>query len=1089
MPVAGTIGAILDPKVPSVEVLAAWLLQKRYQFQMYYHPYVCNFIRHLKRDGIPGLMQRPLQRLTHRFFDAMPSGYGPTSLVLKGTATKDDLAPKYPKEDVDFSYEGAYSLYNWELFFHAPLLIADRLMRNQCFAAALKWFNYIFDPTDASSNDVPKRYWRTKPFFETSGDVYWKQSIPNILRTLATRGDSEALAKLSTSERSELQELEAKVREWRKQPFRPHLIARLRTTAYQKTVLMKYLDNLIAWGDQLFRRDTIESINEATQLYIYAAEILGRRPDRFPPRAFPSTQTFNTIEPKLDEFSDALIEIESFVLPSGTSKAVAAGTSGFVTLPAMLYFCVPKNDKLLAYWDTVADRLFKVRHCMNIEGVIRELPLFEPPIEPGLLVKAVAAGVDISSALNDISAALPHYRFTIMAQKASELCAEVKALGAGLLSALEKRDAEALALLRSQHEIAVQRAVREVKERQIQEADEAISGLQRSQELAETRQHYYSSIAFMNASEIAHQQLTESAEDLQIVQAGMDYIANVLCMIPDVKVGVPTTIGATLGGSGLGGAMKAMSGYLGSMVSLIHSTASLSATMGGYQRRADDWDLQERLATKEIEQIGKQIAGAEIRKAIAEKELKNHEKQIENAEESDEFMHDKFTNQELYDWMVGQVSSVYFQSYQLAYDVAKRAERAYRHELALEDSNYIQFGYWDSLKKGLLAGERLHHDLKRMEVSYLDQHRREYEITKHVSLAMVDPIALIKLRETGECYVSLPEAVFDLDFPGHYMRRIKSVSLSLPCVAGPYTSVGCTLTLIKNSTRKSASVGNLYEREDEDPRFIDSSGVTQSIATSSGQNDSGLFELNFRDERFLPFEGAGVISDWRIELPRSLRPFDYETISDVVLHIRYTARDGGTALRKAAEGQVAAALDAALLAEGRQGLFRVFSVRHEFPDEWHRFLHPADADAQQTLSLTISPRLFPFPLRGRRIRVKRLDLFLSLSMECAVGETSTPAEAYPGGEKTLAVTLTPPGGSSNHAMALKSDPTFNALPHGSVGLDVDVTDNGNAWTLVARDADIGSVAEQLRATKGSHNRLKSSAIVDLLVVLHFSVSS
>ena len=99
----------------------------------------------------------------------------------------------------------------------------------------------------------------------------------------------------------------------------------------------------------------------------------------------------------------------------------------------------------------------------------------------------------------------------------------------------------------------------------------------------------------------------------------------------------------------------------------------------------------------------------------------------------------KFTNRELYDWMVGQISGIYFQSYQLAYDVAKRAECAYRYELGLNDSSFIQFGYWDSLKKGLLAGERLTYDLKRMEVAYLDQNKREYEIAKHVSLQLDRP--------------------------------------------------------------------------------------------------------------------------------------------------------------------------------------------------------------------------------------------------------------------------------------------------------------------------------------------------------------
>ena len=45
---------------------------------------------------------------------------------------------------------------------------------------------------------------------------------------------------------------------------------------------MKYLDNLIAWGDSLFRQDTIESINEATQLYVLAANLLGPQPQRRP---------------------------------------------------------------------------------------------------------------------------------------------------------------------------------------------------------------------------------------------------------------------------------------------------------------------------------------------------------------------------------------------------------------------------------------------------------------------------------------------------------------------------------------------------------------------------------------------------------------------------------------------------------------------------------------------------------------------------------------------------------------------------------------------------------------------------------------
>src|SRR5438105_7792225 len=95
------------------------------------------------------------------------------------------------------------------------------------------------------------------------------------------------------------------------------------------------------------------------------------------------------------------------------------------------------------------------------------------------------------------------------------------------------------------------------------------------------------------------------------------------------------------------------------------------------------------------------------------------------------------------------------------------------------DSIFIEFGYWDSLKKGLLCGERLYLDLKRMEAAYLDKNKREYEITKHVSLMQLGPMALLLLKETGKCEVSIPEALLDMDFPGHYLRRINTVSLTI----------------------------------------------------------------------------------------------------------------------------------------------------------------------------------------------------------------------------------------------------------------------------------------------------------------------
>ena len=42
---------------------------------------------------------------------------------------------------------------------------------------------------------------------------------------------------------------------------------------------------------------------------------------------------------------------------------------------------------------------------MNIAGVVRQLPLFEPPIDPALLVKAAAAGIDLGTVLSAASGA------------------------------------------------------------------------------------------------------------------------------------------------------------------------------------------------------------------------------------------------------------------------------------------------------------------------------------------------------------------------------------------------------------------------------------------------------------------------------------------------------------------------------------------------------------------------------------------------------------------------------------------------------------------------------------------------------------
>src|SRR5205085_719318 len=137
---------------------------------------------------------------------------------------------------------------------------------------------------------------------------------------------------------------------------------------------------------------------------------------------------------------------------------------------------------------------------------------------------------------------------------------------------------------------------------------------------------------------------------------------------------------------------------------------------------------------------------------------------------------------------------------------------------------------------------------------YMDLNRREYELRKTVSLAQLDPASLISLRQTGECFITLPESLLRGDHPSHYMLRIKTMAITIPCIAGPFTGVHATLTLVRSRVRRTATVGG---------DLTEYPAAVQSIATSTAQSDAGLFELNLHDERYLPFEGQGAISEWR----------------------------------------------------------------------------------------------------------------------------------------------------------------------------------------------------------------------------------
>ncbi|WP_437635614.1 neuraminidase-like domain-containing protein [Sorangium sp. So ce854] len=485
-------------------------------FSTFHHPLVTEVQKRLQAFGPDGIMNRSTQALPiadnryysnyyYNYYGHLYLGYhiagdrqawGVTQRLVEAELHPTrSVARPYPLPTIEFGYGTPFGTYNWELFFHLPMLIAGRLSQDLKFEDAMKWYHYVFDPKQELT-----RYEKTKRWTERlpPGCRYWN-FLPFFANKDATDSLSETLGLTKTLSAYDRQELTALIDDWRSNPFNPHLIARQRMAAYQKFVVMKYLDNLVAWADQLFRLDTIESINQATQLYILAAELLGDRPEEVEPLTGEPRYTYRELKVRgVDDFANAVVDVEyrlvsnSEHLKQTQLAPEGSATTSIKSLPLKaFYFCVPRNERLDRYWDTVQDRLFKIRNSMNIDGVKRQLKLFEPPIDPALLVRAAAAGLDLGSALAQLNAPLSCYRFGTWIQRAVDLANELKSFGAALLAALEKKDAEDLQLLRQGHEIKMLELVRRVRQAQIAEAEENIRSLELSRALAEERHTEY----------------------------------------------------------------------------------------------------------------------------------------------------------------------------------------------------------------------------------------------------------------------------------------------------------------------------------------------------------------------------------------------------------------------------------------------------------------------------------------------------------------------------------------------------------------------------------------------------------------------
>ncbi|MEU4745059.1 hypothetical protein AB0G02_32005, partial [Actinosynnema sp. NPDC023658] len=245
-------------------------------------------------------------------------------------------------------------------------------------------------------------------------------------------------------------------------------------------------------------------------------------------------------------------------------------------------------------------------------------------------------------------------------------------------------------------------------------------------------------------------------------------------------------------------------------------------------------------------------------------------------------------------------------------------------------------------------------DLDRLGQAHADTGARGLEITKQVSLLELDPAAALRLAASGSCEFTLPEELFDRDFPGHFRRQIRTLAVTFVDGGGAAVQPNATLTQVGHKTVLAPdpkAVRHLVDPKEPAPATLRGDWrASQQVALSQpgeDQENNGLFELRYDDPRYLPFEGTGAVSTWRLELT-GRRP---TALRDVVLTLRYTAAQGGEVFANAVKGMLKPYPAA-----------RYFDIATEFPDQWQEFV---DGDGTE-LTLPFRPDMLP-DLTGRRI--------------------------------------------------------------------------------------------------------------------------
>ena len=559
---------------------------------------------------------------------------------------------------------------------------------------------------------------------------------------------------------------------------------------------------------------------------------------------------------------------------------LAYPAAGSTTTPASQFGLDPVVEALRLHGQA---NLRKLRLGRNIAGLDRQLP------------SALAGG-------DAIAPRQPTpYRYGALVARAKEFTQTAAQMEAALLAALEKRDAESYNLLKAIQDVELASATVRLQDLRVTEAGDgvALATLQRGR--AEIQFDYF------------NKQIEDGTLDLEIASGAL-------------------AAAGAVGSSAFSGAANASIGgppgaAIGAGIGAVIGLGSIFGQISSNERREEEWRLQLSLAEKD-EAIGdQQITLANDQVAVAMQEQQIAHIQNDHAKATVQFLAGKFTSFELYEFMSQVLDGVYRFFLQQATALAKLAENQLAFERQEPPQGVIQGEYYAapdgaSDRRGITGSARLLADIVELDQHAFLTDRRRLQLTKTFSLAGLAPVEFARFRETGVIIIGTPQALFDRDFPGHYLRLVRRVRTSVIALIPPTEGIRATLSTPGTSrvVIGADTFRNVVVRRDP-----------ETVGLSSPRDATGLFELapDSQPELLLPFEGTGVDTVWRFELPKAANLFDYSTIAEVLLTLEYTALNSFDYRQ-----QVIQTLDPEL------SLDRPFSFRQQFPDQWYDLNSP-----------------------------------------------------------------------------------------------------------------------------------------------------